>query len=129
MSQAPDELELIAITLIQTRLDQGEDIFTFSAGNLRGKLVSISYLEKALPATTYLPAGTTFGDGHMEPVAQLTYIPRPRAHDKVKDTLKFNFTRKPVLFNIPTRLVNSALLLQKLADKVWMLNVVTAHKE
>jgi len=127
MSQAPDELELIALTLIQSRLDRGDKIFVFSAGNLRGKLTFAQYLE-CLPSATYLSGRGTL-ESQMEHCVQLTYIPRPRSHDQVKDPLKFNFTRKPVLFNIPTRLINSALFLQKLEDGVWMLNMNTSVKQ
>lgn len=126
MSQTPDELELIALTLIQSRLDRGEFIYTFTAGNLRGKLVSAKYLV-CLPSPTYLPSNGALAD-KLEPCIQLVYIPRPRGRDTIKDPTKFNFTRKAVLFNIPTRLINSALFLQRLADNVWMLNIVTSVK-
>lgn len=128
MSQTPDELELIVLTLIQSRIARGEQLFMFSAGNLRGKLVSAECID-CLPSSTYLPAGTAFGQGKIEPCVQFWYIPRPRSHDKVKDPLKFNFTRKPINFNVPTRLVNSAVFLQKIEDGMWMINMNTAIKE
>jgi hypothetical protein len=129
MSQTPDALDLIVLTLIEARLARGDDIFIFTTGNLRGKLVSATYLESALPSQTYLPPNAASDpSAFVEPVVHIRYIPRPRGHDNVKDPLKFKSTRKPVIFNIPTRLVNSALFLQKLADKVWMLNVVTSVK-
>jgi len=120
------DLELFALRLIRTRLEREERVFVFSAGNLRGKLVSIEHLDSALPAATYQDCRST--DQQMEPCVQLTYAPRPKDPGKVTDPTKFKFTRKPVLFNIPVRVVSGSLLLKKLYENVWMVNVQTSAR-
>ena len=119
------DLELFALKLIRTRLERDEFVFVFSAGNLRGKLVSIEHLASAQPAATYQSGRPT---EQMEPCVQLTYIPRPKDPGKVTDPTKFKFTRKPVLFNIPVRVVSGSLLLKKLYENVWMMTVRTSAK-
>lgn len=128
MSQAPDDLELIAYTLINARLARGDQVFVFTYGQLRGKLHTVTYLEKCLPASTYLSSSANL-EMQMEPCLQLSYTPGPRTREKVKDPTTFNFTRKAVLFNVPVRLVNSALFLQKLEEGVWFVNVNTKVKQ
>ncbi len=129
MSQRPEhlDLELLPLDLINARLAKGEPMLIFSAGNLRGKLVSAQYLE-CLPSPTFIPGWKGPGDGKVEPCVQLFYIPRPRDRTKVTDPRSFNFTRKPVLFNIPVRILHSVLFLHKVED-MWMVNLVTSVKE
>ena len=49
------------------------------------------------------------------------------ARGRVKD-LDFDFTRKPVTFNIPVECVPNCVFLQKIEDGVWMLNINTKAK-
>lgn len=121
----PDELELMALTLLQGRLAKQDSVFLFTGGALRGKLVSAELL-KCLPSSTY----RSMYDAETEYCVQMWYIPGPRQGTSgVSSPTDIKFTRKPVLFNIPVRLINTALFLQKLEDKVWMLNINTSVKK
>lgn len=126
MSQEHNALDLIALTLIESRLNKGDEIFVFSAGNLRGKLMSVNS-GNCVPSATYR-GGKGKSDEQIEHCARITYIPRPRDREKVQDPSGFKFTRKPVDFDIPTRLASDALHLHPIGDKRWMVNVVTSVK-
>jgi len=120
-------IDLIALDLINARLARGDMVFVFTVGNFRGKLVSATYLEDFLPSATYLSNYSP--DSQMERGIQLMYIPAPRSRDKVKDPATFNFTRKPVFFNIPARFFESAITLHQLQAGQWMLAIDTSVKK
>lgn len=124
MNTDPEDFELIVLTLIKSRLERGEDIFVFTAGFMRGKLQSVEYLT-AVPSSTYL-GGNTYNPP-AEPCLQITYIPGPR--NPKPDAEQKKFTRKPQSFNMPARVASNSLFLQKVEERVWMLNVTTKVKE
>jgi hypothetical protein len=121
------DIDLIALDLINSRLTRGDMVFVFTTGNFRGKLVSATYLEDALPSPTYLLNHSL--DSQIEPCIQLTYAPAPRSRDRVKDPATFNFTRNPVFFNIPARFFESAITLHQLRAGQWMLAIDTSVKK
>lgn len=119
-------LDTIIVTLIQSRLDRGEEIFSFSSGSLRGKVTSVD-VKYCLPSATYLGSSYDVNNPPMEMCISLVYIPGPRDRNKSVDPLTVNYTRKPVIFNVPLK-AEAGLFLQKIEDKVWMLNINTAFK-
>lgn len=125
MTKQPQDLELIVLDLIHVRLERKEQLFVFSSGALRGKLQEATYRE-CIPSSTFI-AGRASYDTKPEPCLSLTYIPGPRDSGRVKD-LDFDFTRKPVTFNIPVECVPNCVFLQKIEDGVWMLNINTKAK-
>ena len=130
MNERPDDmdLELIALDLITSRLERGDEIFVFSSSKLRGKLITARFLQDALPSQTYLPATRTYlpATWHnlQEPCVVLTYTPTPK-----DDTKKPTFKRVIQTFTIPVRILSSAVHLQKLDDAQWMLNIDTSVKK
>lgn len=124
MTTQPDGLELFTVNIAQKMLDRGDKIFVFTGQHLRGKLKTLK-LVNACPSTTYRKSNF---DVQLEDCVQLDYIPGPRDSARVTDPVNFNFTRKPLLFNIPTRAVSKGFFLRKLENGVWILNIVTSHK-
>lgn len=120
MSETKGALDLLTVDIANKRIARGDSIFVFASGVLRGKLSCLTTKE-AFPADTYNPSYSL----NLLPCVEVLYTPGPRKSETVKDLETFNFTRKPVWFNVPVELADSCLFLRKLEGRSWMLNIVT----
>ncbi len=118
-----NSLELLTVEIAQKRLDLDEPMFMFAAGALRGKVVSIR-LADCVPSRTYQRGTATTS----EPCVVIEFIPGPKDRQRVKDPLKFKFTRQSQVFVMPVRAVPKGFFLRKFADGAWLLNIVTSFK-
>lgn len=116
----------LVVELVNVYLERGDTVMVFAGKQLRGKLVSMTLLNKALPAPTYW--GSSQPENDLPTCLSVSYIPAPKQLSKVSDPRTFKFTRKAVHFNIPVELVDEALTLAPLYDGVLMLNINTAVK-
>lgn len=112
-------LTSLVVDLINKPLERGDEVFVFSAGNLRGKLHSAA-ITLALPSETYRPGRKHWTDS-LEQCLVLTYVPRSR-QPKEKQT----WTRKPTTFHIPLWAIHKGVFLKKIIDGQWMLNINTS---
>jgi hypothetical protein len=119
------EDDFIILDLIAARHAAGEEVFVFTSGNLRGKLIKLRFLDKAIPAPTYLKVHPKKAEP--EPCIAVLLTPRPAVIGD-KDPLSVFSTRKTQTYCIPARVAIDAMFLQKLEAGKWMLNINTSIK-
>lgn len=124
--QDTHDLDLIIIDLVKRCMERGEDVYLAASGVIRGKIDRFWYHPATYPHQNWWPAGKTNATLEKEPCIIIDFTPSPRDNSKMSTSTKL--MRKEQNVNVPVRVVDGALFLQKIGDKMWMINVNSSYK-